>query len=46
MQNQKTYSHSVELSNVQSAAHLQSDCETENGKCITLPKVKCAFHPQ
>lgn len=43
MQNIKSCSQSFEYSNVQPPN--QSVSEIDSVNCITLPKVKCAFHP-
>lgn len=48
MQNQRNCNQSIELTSIKSMniSINQSNQEIYNSNCITLPKVKCAFHPQ
>jgi|688.fasta_scaffold637435_1 hypothetical protein len=47
MQNPITCNQSIELTSMKSMniSINQSNQEIDNSNCITLPKVKCAFHP-
>jgi hypothetical protein len=51
MQNPRNCNQSIELTSIKSIKSMnisinQSNQEIDNSNCITLPKVKCAFHPQ
>ena len=46
MQKIRSSTPSLELSNMKSLDFCNQAIDSETSKCITLPKVKCALHPQ